>query len=258
MWTAGLKKVARRFRFRQSWTSKEGEKMRLRRLPVNLSDSTLSAINKLGVKSGKSQSEIARELIDFGLENRLENERLTFPSGQFSPKKEDPRLEEILTTVHEMAQILRKTLNPTTNSIGETDKKLSALAESLSKFPDLFEAQGKKLEEKHRELSSQIPKFYEAKINESFRELLSGIEKKIGSMGERLSMIEGQQRQTMAAINARIDQMPKPGGGKRGWGQVVKELWSQLGEFLPASPTGWILWTLILLVLVVAGAWIYY
>ena len=253
MWTAGLKKVARRFRFRQSWTSKEGEKMRLRRLPVNLSDSTLSAINKLGVKSGKSQSEIARELIDFGLENRLENERLTFPSGQFSPKKEDPRLEEILTTVHEMAQILRKTLNPTTNSIGETDKKLSALAESLSKFPDLFEAQGKKLEEKHRELFSQIPKFHEAKINESFRELLSGIEKKIGGLGERLTIIEDQQRKTITAINARIGQTTKPGDGKRAWKQVGEGLWSQLLDLLPVTPTGWIFWTLILLVLAAVG-----
>ena len=157
-----------------------------------------------------------------------------------------------------MAQILRKTLNPTTYLIGETDKKLSSLSETLSKFPDLFETQGKKLEEKHRELNSQLPKFYEAKVNESFRELLSGIEKKIGGLGERLTIIEDQQRKTMAALNARINQMPNPGGGKSGWRQTVKELWSQLGDLLPAAPTGWVLWTLILLVLVVAGAWIYY
>lgn len=229
-----------------------------KKLQVWVTDSTISAIKKRAVFSGKNLSEITREVIDSGLENRSENERLTFPSCQFSPGKEDPRTEEILTTVHEMAQILRKTLNPTTYLIGETDKKLSSLSETLSKFPDLFETQGKKLEEKHRELNSQLPKFYEAKVNESFRELLSGIEKKIGGLGERLTIIEDQQRKTMAALNARINQMPNPGGGKSGWRQTVKELWSQLGDLLPAAPTGWVLWTLILLVLVVAGAWIYY
>lgn len=229
-----------------------------KKLQVWVTDSTISAIKKRAVFAGKNLSEITREVIDSGLENRSENERLTFPSCQFSPGKEDPRTEEILTTVHEMAQILRKTLNPTTYLIGETDKKLSSLAEALSKFPDLFETQGKKLEEKHRELNSQLPKFYEAKINESFRELLSGIEKKIGGLGERLTIIEDQQRKTMAALNARIHQMPNPGGGKRGWRQAVEELWSQLGDILPAALTGWVLWTLILLVLVVVGAWIYY
>ena len=229
-----------------------------KKLQVWVTDSTISAIKKRAVFAGKNLSEITREMIDSGLENRSENERLTFPSCQFSPGKEDPRTEEILTTVHEMAQILRKTLNPTTYLIGETDKKLSSLAEALSKFPDLFEAQGKKLEEKHRELNSQLPKFYEAKVNESFRELLSGIEKKIGGLGERLTIIEDQQRKTMAALNARIHQMPNPGGGKRGWRQAVEELWSQLGDILPAALTGWVLWTLILLVLVVVGAWIYY
>lgn len=229
-----------------------------KKLQVWVTDSTISAIKKRAVFAGKNLSEITREMIDSGLENRSENERLTFPSCQISPGKEDPRTEEILTTVHEMAQILRKTLNPTTYLIGETDKKLSSLAEALSKFPDLFETQGKKLEEKHRELFSQIPKFHEAKINESFRELLSGIEKKIGGLGERLTIIEDQQRKTMAALNARIHQMPNPGGGKRGWRQAVEELWSQLGDILPAALTGWVLWTLILLVLVVVGAWIYY
>ena len=229
-----------------------------KKLQVWVTDSTISAIKKRAVFAGKNLSEITREVIDSGLENRSENERLTFPSCQFSPGKEDPRTEEILTTVHEMAQILRKTLNPTTYLIGETDKKLSSLAEALSKFPDLFETQGKKLEEKHRELNSQLPKFYEAKINESFRELLSGIEKKIGGLGERLTIIEDQQRKTMAALNARIHQMANPGGGKRGWRQAVEELWSQLGDILPAALTGWVLWTLILLVLVVVGAWIYY
>ena len=229
-----------------------------KKLQVWVTDSTISAIKKRAVFAGKNLSEITREVIDSGLENRSENERLTFPSCQFSPGKEDPRTEEILTTVHEMAQILRKTLNPTTYLIGETDKKLSSLAEALSKFPDLFETQGKKLEEKHRELNSQLPKFYEAKVNESFRELLSGIEKKIGGLGERLTIIEDQQRKTMAALNARIHQMANPGGGKRGWRQAVEELWSQLGDILPAALTGWVLWTLILLVLVVAGAWIYY
>ena len=229
-----------------------------KKLQVWVTDSTISAIKKRAVFAGKNLSEITREMIDSGLENRSENERITFPSCQFSPGKEDPRTEEILTTVHEMAQILQKTLHPTTYLIGATDKKLSSLAEALSKFPDLFEAQGKKLEEKHRELSSQIPKFHETKINESFRELLSGIEKKIGSLGERLTVIEDQQRKTMTAINARINQMPKPGNGKRGWRQAVEELWSQLGDILPAALTGWVLWTLILLVLVVVGAWIYY
>ena len=229
-----------------------------KKLQVWVTDSTISAIKKRAVFAGKNLSEITREVIDSGLENRSENERLTFPSCQFSPGKEDPRTEEILTTVHEMAQILRKTLNPTTYLIGETDKKLSSLAEALSKFPDLFETQGKKLEEKHRELNSQLPKFYEAKVNESFRELLSGIEKKIGGLGERLTIIEDQQRKTMAALNARIHQMANPGGGKRGWRQAVEELWSQLGDILPAALTGWVLWTLILLVLVVVGAWIYY
>ena len=229
-----------------------------KKLQVWVTDSTISAIKKRAVFAGKNLSEITREMIDSGLENRSENERLTFPSCQISPGKEDPRTEEILTTVHEMAQILRRTLNPTTYLIGETDKKLSSLAEALSKFPDLFETQGKKLEEKHRELNSQLPKFYEAKINESFRELLSGIEKKIGGLGERLTIIEDQQRKTMAALNARIHQMPNPGGGKRGWRQAVEELWSQLGDILPAALTGWVLWTLILLVLVVVGAWIYY
>ncbi len=229
-----------------------------KKLQVWVTDSTISAIKKRAVFAGKNLSEITREMIDSGLENRSENERLTFPSCQISPGKEDPRTEEILTTVHEMAQILRRTLNPTTYLIGETDKKLSSLAEALSKFPDLFETQGKKLEEKHRELNSQLPKFYEAKINESFRELLSGIEKKIGGLGERLTIIEDQQRKTMAALNARIHQMANPGGGKRGWRQAVEELWSQLGDILPAALTGWVLWTLILLVLVVVGAWIYY
>ena len=229
-----------------------------KKLQVWVTDSTISAIKKRAVFAGKNLSEITREMIDSGLENRSENERITFPSCQFSPGKEDPRTEEILTTVHEMAQILQKTLHPTTYLIGATDKKLSSLAEALSKFPDLFETQGKKLEEKHRELNSQLPKFYEAKINESFRELLSGIEKKIGGLGERLTIIEDQQRKTMAALNARIHQMANPGGGKRGWRQAVEELWSQLGDILPAALTGWVLWTLILLVLVVVGAWIYY
>ena len=224
-----------------------------KKLQVWVTDSTISAIKKRAVFAGKNLSEITREMIDSGLENRSENERLTFPSCQFSPGKENPRTEEILTTVHEMAQILRKTLNPTTYLIGETDKKLSSLAEALSKFPDLFEAQGKKLEEKHRELFSQIPKFHEAKINESFRELLSGIEKKIGGLGERLTIIEDQQRKTITAINARIGQTTKPGDGKRAWKQVGEGLWSQLLDLLPVTPTGWIFWTLILLVLAAVG-----
>ena len=229
-----------------------------KKLQVWVTDSTISAIKKRAVFAGKNLSEITREMIDSGLENRTKNERLIFSSGQFSPGKEDPRTEEILTTVHEIAQILRKTLNPTTYLLGETDKKLSSLTEALSKFPDLFDAQGKNLEEKHRELSSQIPKLYEAKINESFRELLSGIEKKIGDLGEKLTIIEDQQRKTITSINARIGQTPRPGNGKRAWRQAVEELWSQPGDLLPATPTGWVLWTLILLVLVVAGAWIYY
>jgi len=46
------------------------KKMSFGRLPVNLSDSTLSAIKKRAFSEGKSASEIARELIESGLENR--------------------------------------------------------------------------------------------------------------------------------------------------------------------------------------------
>ncbi len=43
--------------------------MRLGRLPVNLSASTLSAIKKRATNSGKSASEIVRELVESGLNN---------------------------------------------------------------------------------------------------------------------------------------------------------------------------------------------
>ena len=42
----------------------------MRRLQVNLTDSTLSTLKKWAAKSGKSASETARELIDSGLEAR--------------------------------------------------------------------------------------------------------------------------------------------------------------------------------------------
>jgi hypothetical protein len=235
-----------------------------KKLQVWVTDSTISAIKKRAVFAGKNLSEITREMIDSGLENRSENERLTFPSCQFSPGKEDPRTEEILTTVHEMVQILRKTLNPTTYLTGETDKKLSSLAEALSKFPDLFEAQGKKLEEKHRELSSQILKFHEAKINESLRELLSGIEKKIGGLGERLAVIENQQKVSMAAISSNLPALATPpSGAKKSQSQVAekrawKQVWEKLMDLLSGeSSTGWVLGTLIFLLVIIAVAlWI--
>lgn len=48
---------------------KKEKKMRLGRLPVNLSASTLSAIKKRAMNSGKSASEIVRELVESGLNN---------------------------------------------------------------------------------------------------------------------------------------------------------------------------------------------
>lgn len=99
---------------------------------------------------------------------------------------------------------------------------------------------------------------------ESLRELLSGIEKKIGGLGERLAVIENQQKVSMAAISSNLPALATPpSGAKKSQSQVAekrawKQVWEKLMDLLSGeSSTGWVLGTLIFLLVIIAVAlWI--